>query len=70
MLLGLPGGLPARLQRFIVSADKQRVHKSREHIAFISGRFSAFFLSAALICLGPPEIRGAYADEGISLPAG
>ena len=31
-------------QQLIINADKQGANKSREHIAFISGRFSAFLL--------------------------
>ncbi|NBI79079.1 hypothetical protein D3Z39_09375 [Anaerotruncus colihominis] len=30
------------LQQLIINADKQGASKSREHITFISGRFSAF----------------------------
>ena len=30
------------LQQLIINADKQGANKSREHITFISGRFSAF----------------------------
>ena len=32
------------LQQLIINADKQGASKSREHITFISGRFSAFLL--------------------------
>ena len=32
------------LQQLIINADKQGANKSREHITFISGRFSAFLL--------------------------